>query len=230
MRSRIFVLTFASALTLAAADKKLPIGQTSNELVEMSATVLTDRDAIQQELGADAGSDVVVARVTLRPVSDKPVTIDHDAFLLISDKDGQRSQPYEPGQLAGDSSLVVTQDGVRNGRGGVTTPWGGGIPGIHRRKQQTQPKSDTTENKTGQASTDAKPAADSDNDKADSEKETKENPVLVALKAKILPEKEISGSTSGLLYFQIEGKVKPKDLELRYKTPAGQLAVRFPEK
>ncbi len=50
------------------------------------------------------------------------------------------------------------------------------------------------------------------------------NPLLAVLTAKILPEKEITDTISGLLYFQIVGKVKPKDLELRYKGPAGALA------
>ena len=59
----------------------------------------------------------------------------------------------------------------------------------------------------------------------------KENPLLAALNAKILPEKEITEPTSGLLFFQIVGKVKAKDLELRYKGPAGKMALRFrPEK
>jgi hypothetical protein len=43
----------------------------------------------------------------------------------------------------------------------------------------------------------------------------------------MLQEKEISESVTGLLYFPLEGKVKPKDLELIYKGPAGKLLVNF---
>ena len=32
---------------------------------------------------------------------------------------------------------------------------------------------------------------------------------------------------SGLLYFYLEGKLKPKDLELRYQGSAGKLSLRF---
>ena len=55
----------------------------------------------------------------------------------------------------------------------------------------------------------------------------KPNPLLAVLKDKVLPEKEITDSISGFLYFQVVGKVKPKDLELHYKGPAGKLALRF---
>ena len=51
------------------ADKKLPIEQTSNDLVDISATVILDKDQIKQELGSDLGGDIVVVRVTVRPVS-----------------------------------------------------------------------------------------------------------------------------------------------------------------
>ena len=58
-------------------------------------------------------------------------------------------------------------------------------------------------------------------------KSDKVNPLLAILKEKVLPEKEITEPVTGLLYFQIEGKLKPKDLELYYKTPGGKLTVRF---
>jgi hypothetical protein len=54
-----------------------------------------------------------------------------------------------------------------------------------------------------------------------------QDPLLTALKAKVLPEKETTEPLSGLLYFYLEGKQKPKDLELRYQGSAGKLALRF---
>ena len=58
-------------------------------------------------------------------------------------------------------------------------------------------------------------------------KSDKVNPLLAVLKEKVLPEKEVTEPVSGLLYFQIEGKLKPKDLELYYKTQSSKLALRF---
>jgi hypothetical protein len=204
--TKIFALAlFSTALLPAAADKKLPIEETTNDLLKISATVIMDRDEIKQELGYDLGPDIAVVRVTLHTVSDKPIQVSHDDFLLVSSKDGQRSQPYEPGQIAGADSLTVTQNGTKQAaarRPGLTI---GGFGGGIGTGQATQ----TPDLKT-QASHDDKP-----------------NPLLAVLVEKILPEKEVTDTISGLLYFQMVGKLKPKDLELHYKGPAGRLALRF---
>jgi hypothetical protein len=55
----------------------------------------------------------------------------------------------------------------------------------------------------------------------------KEDPLLPVLKAKVLPEKKSAEPVSGLLYFSLEGKYKPKDLVLQYQTPAGVLSLDF---
>ncbi len=208
MRSatKIFTLALLSTTLLpAAADKKLPIEETTNDLLKISATVIMDRDQIKQELGYDLGPDIVVVRVTLHTVSDKPVQVSHDDFLLVSSKDGARSEPYEPGQLAGADSLTVTQDGAKQSatrKPGLTIGgFGGGIG-------------------TGQAS-------QTPNLKTQASHDDQVNPVLAVLNAKILPEKELTDTVSGLLYFQMVGKLKPKDLEFHYKGPAGRLALRF---
>jgi hypothetical protein len=208
VRSATKILTLALlSITLlpAAADKKLPIEETTNGLLKISATVIMDRDQIKQELGYDLGPDIAVVRVTLHTVSDKPIQVSHDDFLLISSKDGARSEPYEPGQIAGADSLTVTQDGAKqaaNRRPGLTIGgFGGGIG-------------------TGQAN-------QTPNLKTQASHDDQVNPVLAVLNAKILPEKEITDTISGLLYFQMSGKLKPKDLELHYKGPAGRLALRF---
>ncbi len=101
---------------LPAADRKLPIEQTSNDLVDISATAILDKEQIKQELGSDFGGDIVVIRVTIRPVSDRPIQVSLDDFLLVSGKDGQRAQPYSPSQIAGNSTLVVTPQGTRKWR------------------------------------------------------------------------------------------------------------------
>ncbi len=82
-------------------------------LLDISVSAPLDKDQIKQELGSDLGADIVVIRLTARPVSDKPVQLSLDDFLLISGKDGQRSEPFAPGQLAGSDSLTVTPNGMR---------------------------------------------------------------------------------------------------------------------
>ena len=51
--------------------------------------------------------------------------------------------------------------------------------------------------------------------------------VEVALKSKILEEKETAAPIAGQLYFLLEGKHKPKQIELIVKTSAGPLSIRF---
>ncbi len=192
------------SVLLPAADKKLPIEETSNDLLKITANAILDRDQIKQELGYDLGADIIVLRVTLHTVSDKPVQVSHDDFLLISDKDGQRSEPFEPGQIAGADSLAVTPTGVKKssrGPGFMIGGLGGGLG-----SGSTAPNNDV---------------------KVEAKHDDQPNPVLAVLAEKILPEKQLTDTVSGLLYFQIVGKVKPKDLELRYKGPAGKMALRF---
>jgi hypothetical protein len=191
--------------SLPAEDKKLPIEHTSNELAEISATVILDKEKIKQALGSDFGGDMILVSATVRPVSDKPIKVSLDDFLLISAKDGQRAEPYSPSMIAGSDVLVVTRQGVKQGPGfgvGIGGIMGGGGGGGAGGTENVQTKMEKGE--------------------AD-----KPNPLLEALKAKMLPEKEITETESGYLYFQIVGKVKPKDLELHYKGPAGKMALRF---
>lgn len=208
--NRVTIVCFGLFLsTLNAADKKLPIEETSNELLDISVVSPLGREQIKQELGADLGEDIIAVRLTARPVTDKPVQLSLDDFLLISAKDGQRSEPFAPGQLAGSDSLAVTQNGVRRGLGDHRPSIGFGGFGIGGGATQAPPP-DT---------------------KMQESRDQKENPLLAELKAKTLPEKQITEPVTGLLFFQIAGKVKAKDLELRYKGPAGPMALRFrPEK
>lgn len=198
---------------LGAAEKKLPIEQTSNDVIEISATPLIDKDQIRQEIGSDLGGEIVVVRVQLRPVSDKPVKVSLDDFLLVSSKDGQRSQPFAPSQIAGNTALVLTPQGARSGGIGSNKgpKWSGGagplgFPG------------GGVGNTGGTSSVDTK---------VETVHDDKPNPLLAVLKDKVLQEKEINEPISGLLYFQMIGKLKSKDLELHYKGPGGQLALRF---
>jgi len=186
-----------------AADKKLPIEQASNELVAISASAFIDKDQIHQELGADLGDDMILVKVNFRPVSDKPVRINLDDFLLVSDKDGQRSQPFAPSQIAGSTTLVVTpQDSKNSGPKTGLTLGGFGIGRTQTNKQ------------TGDS-------------KVETKKSDKEDPLLPILTAKCLPEKETTEEVSGYLYFELSGKLKTKNLEFYYKSSAGRIGLRF---
>ncbi len=54
------------------------------------------------------------------------------------------------------------------------------------------------------------------------------NPKLLeALKARQLPDKEITEPLEGLLYFKLTGKHKLKDMAVLYRGPAGKLNLDF---
>jgi hypothetical protein len=219
-RTLTLALVAVSAI-LASADKKLPIERTSTEFVEIKGTLL-DKDEIVKAFGSDLGGNIVVLRVTVRPLTEKAVQVDYDDFFLLDTDNGQRSAPYEPSQIAGSSVLVVTPTGARGGIGGNPRgPVWGGIPGTMGRPQQLPGNGGAVGNTGGEATTnEAKVETDTSKDKS--------NPLLNALKEKALPQKEVSDNTTGLLYFQIEGKkIKSKNLELHYKTPSGRIAMRF---
>jgi len=215
-RSIAFLAVLSWVPASIAADKKLPLGEATNQLVDISATAIVDKDEILKEIGSDPRADIMVVRVTFRPVSDKPIQIDLDDFLLVSNKDGQRSQPFAPSQLAGDATLVVTPQTTRVVTNGTSL----GIPGIGGISRRSKKQADDSQNNST-APADAEPKAETANS-------DKENPLLAALTAKCLPEKEVTDPVTGLLYFQSVGtKLKPKDLELHYKGPGGRLAMRF---
>src|SRR6202167_1586358 len=163
------VLFCLSLAALVAADKKLPIDETSNDLLAISVSAPLDKDQIKQELGSDLGADIIVIRLTARPVSEKPVQLSLDDFLLISGKDGQRSAPFAPGQLAGSDSLAVTPNGMRRSGLGDHRPsigFGGiGIGG----------------GGVGNSGATATPDV-----KMEESRDEKENPLLAAIRTKIL--------------------------------------------
>ena len=208
----IAILAALAALSVAGERKPLP-GQAGNDNVELVASVMVDRAEVTQAVGADVGVGYIAVRVKVTPKTEKPLLISPDDFTIVSRKDGQRSQALSPGQIAGTGALIVkaaaNQPGgvgtVSNGPvwGGVGLGNGGGVGNSGGSDRGVEVKIDN------------------------GDKNAKPNPLLAALKAKILPDKESLDPVEGLLYFPIDGKIKPKDLSLQYKGPAGRLIMEF---
>lgn len=205
----IFILTLI-ATAFAGEPKPLP-GQAGNDNIELVGSVIIDRDEIEHTLGADLGAGYVVARMKVTPKTDKPLPISADDFTMISGKDGQRCQALDAGQIAGKGALIVKASPTQPGGFGtrVNGPIWGGVSGGSA--------------KPAPSTTDAEPHAESNKDA----KDQKDSPLLTALKAKVLPDTESKEPVEGLLYFQIDGKVKPKDLRIIYQGPAGKLIMEF---
>lgn len=216
LRSSILVVLATGVLL--AADRKPPAAQAGNDQVAITATLYAGKEAVRQELGADMGPEYLLVKVTLTPKSGQALAVHRDDFLLRSDKDGQKCQPFAPTQIAGPSALVISQTG---GGGGFMTedrgPVWGGAPGTGQRPRRLGNEGAVIGNVGGGS---AQAGIESGAGR-------KEDPLLAALRERALPEKETSEALSGLLYFSLEGKHKPKDLELRYNGPAGKISLRF---
>jgi hypothetical protein len=188
--------------------------------LEITATAFADKESVKQVLGSDLGGFIVVVEVRVAPKAGKSLNLVRDDFLLRSDKDGQKSQPFAPSQIAGSGALVVWDAGGGAG-GGIMGDnngpiWGGGpVPMGRPRRMGGDGGSmgNTSETSTQSAVKDGK--------------NSKPDPLLDTLKQKVLPEKETAEPVSGLLYFPLEGKHKLKDLELLYRGSAGKLSIRF---
>jgi hypothetical protein len=213
---------FVGAPVLSASDERYPIGRSSNDLVEISANLLLDKEQIRQAIGpgiagSDLGGNIVVVQVTVRPLGDDPVKIWLDDFTLLSDKDGQRAMPFQPSQIAGAGAIVVKN--AATGKSS-TTVMNQGPSGTIMGMPTGGPVMGNGASATPSAEIEVKDAQDNT-----------DSPLLLALRQKALPEKAVTEPVTGLLYFQIDGKVKPKNLELFYKTRSGKLGLRFvPEK
>jgi len=208
----------APTFAIGADPKPLP-GQAGNDDIELVGTPIVDRAEVTQAVGQDMGIGYVVVRMKVTPKTTKPLAIGPDDFTIISRKDGQRSVALAPGQIAGKGALIVKRAANQPGGAGTATNgpiWGGVGPVGMGRSGGNTPGAD--------APTDVRMEKDTDKDKADKDKD---NPLLAALKAKCLPDKESLEPVEGLLYFPIDGKIKPKDLAVIYKGPAGRLTMEF---
>ena len=200
---------------LQGAQKKPVEGQASNDLLTITAKPYLDKQDIKQLLGTELEDTIVVFEIRLVPKPGTKLAVSRDDFELRSDKNGQHSTPFAPSQIAGSSVLVVysTGGGGSAASQGAGPVWG---PPMGGRPQRIGGDGATVGNSGGGTETAAQTGG-----------KTKENPLLALLEAKVPPEKEITEPLSGLLYFYLEGKHKPKDVELFYRGPAGKLSLRF---
>ncbi len=177
-----------------------------------------DKAAVRDLIGAELDG-ISIVKLRVAPRGEQPIAFGPDDFTLRSDRDGQKSQPFAPSQIAGSAALVVASGS--SGRGGVASqedgPIWGGAPGTGGRPRRLP----------GSGGTVGIVADETVQTSVDSGAKAKENPLLATLKERMLPEKTGSEPVAGLLYFPLEGKHKPKELELVYRGPAGKLSIRF---
>ncbi len=209
----IAALALLPAGLQAGKDKSTAApGMAANASVSITATPYTDPASIKQLVGSDFNGYYTVVEVTVTPKTGK-VTVQRDDFTLKTDKDGERTQPMAPSQIAGRTDLTLRE--TRTGTGTVGTqptgPVWSGLPLPGGGQSMGNGAGGGGATKTGVVNTKAAGKAD---------------PMLEILKQKMLPEKETDQPASGLLFFNLQ-KQKLKDLELIYTTAEGPLKLRF---
>jgi hypothetical protein len=145
------------------------------------------------------------------PKTAQPLRIGPDDFTIISRKDGQRSQALLPGEIAGNGGTLVVRSTTQGGGSGSENRRTLGIGGMG--------------GGAGMGNSHGVDTLDAKIQPGDSK--ASESPLMAALKEKGLADKETKEPLEGLLYFPIEGKIKPKDLAIVYKGPAGKLVMEF---
>jgi hypothetical protein len=220
MVARIAGLAMALACILAARNNdntKPPESRGENESVVITATLYSRPEAVKEVLGSDLEGHYIVVSVEVTPRFGKEVEINRDDFVLKTDKDGERSGPFAPSQIAGRGAMVIRQPGGAGGTGMHDNPGPviGGYPG------SVGPPRRLGGDGIGNAG-----APEGAEAKTRTGAHEAENPMLGVLKQKELPETKTDKPVSGLLYFPME-KQKVKDLELRYNMSGDKIVMRF---
>lgn len=204
----VFAILGLVSMPLIASKKVIsPTTSAGNETVDIIATISMTEEEATQKIGVDPGKGVAVLEVRIVPKTDKPVQVSPDDFILLAHDDGERSKPFDPGELAGKGALVVSNTANTKT---PKTSFGGGLGGLM----------------TGSGGSPGNPKVVTLGSKMD-EKRQGNQTLLDALKSKALQEKETSEPVQGLLYFPLDGKHKLRNLAVLYRGPAGRLDLEF---
>ena len=127
-----YVILIAVVATLANAEKHTGPVSSEDEYLVVTGSAVPDKQAVAKSMGQDPGMDLIIVDIKVAPRGENKIAVSFDDFTLISRKDGQRSQPLAPSQIAGRGALVVAQGGPGGGGGmvnGGRGPIWGGVPG-----------------------------------------------------------------------------------------------------
>src|SRR3984957_18290330 len=125
-------LAILLACALAAGKNDSPkIAETrgEDESVEIQDTEYAATETVKQVLGSDLDGHYIVVDLHVAPRFGKEVIISRDDFMLKTDKDGEKTTPFAPSQIAGRGALVVSQTGGAAHSNGPTWGIGGDTAG-----------------------------------------------------------------------------------------------------
>jgi hypothetical protein len=202
MAARVAVLWLLPSLLLYGASKRnVATANGENDDVAVEATLYIDGEAVKGLIGNDLGGHYIVADIKVTPKYGKEISVLRDDFVLHTDKDGEKAQPFVGNQIAGQTALVVAGEEPPKKKGGwnVGGPVMMGSPGVPTDHGPTGSTVKTDEH---------------------------ENPLKKLLDTKILQEQKATQPVTGLLYYPME-KQKMKDLQIQYGGKDNRITLRF---
>lgn len=123
MKARLLVLLAGISLLLFAHGKKekpmVGTAQGENQDVILKVTLYMDPASVKDQLGTDLGAQFMLADVHFEPKYGKEIAIDRDDFVLRTDKDGEKTAPFAPSEIAGGATLVVPQQRVAGNQAAI---------------------------------------------------------------------------------------------------------------
>lgn len=232
--SRIFVALALVSFLLSAAESPGPFKSSARSAkLTIDAELYLDRGQVEQLIGNSMDGYLVVVKVRIQ--SNRPnekIRIFRDDFVLVSSKDGQRSEPFSPEMLAGSSTMVVSEVVTSAGpvMGQNTGPVWGGIPTGGPVPTGGPRRVDRPGSSGGTAGTPTATATSVEQRVQDGKPGDKQVAWLETLKEKVLQEGELTDVREGLLYFPLNGKHKPKQISLLFNGVLPKMELSFADK
>lgn len=233
--SRILLALALLCSPLLAASNPGPFESTARSAkVTIDAELYLDRGQVEKLIGNSLDGYLVVVKVKI--ASNRPneqIRLFRDDFVLVSSKDGQRSEPFSPEMLGGSSTMVVSEVVISTGpvMGQNTGPvFGGGIPGGGPIPSGPPRRIDSPGSQGGTVGNPTSSATAVNQEIHDGKPGDKQVAWLETLKEKVLKEGELTEPREGLLYFPLNGKHKPKQITLLYNGENPRLELSFSDK
>jgi hypothetical protein len=206
------IVSFLLAGSLLASKKIIsPTSTAGNDNVDITVTLTLAEPEVTEKLGVDAGPGIVLAEVRVANKTDHAIQVSPDDFILLAHDDGERYHAFTPNEIAGRGAMVLKTAPSRTGSIGAQ-PNTTVVAGIYIPRKTTP----TKDSKEG-----------GDNSGQMDSKNTGNEKLLEALKAKQLQGGDTTDSVEGYLYFPLDGKHKLKNMAVLYRGPAGKLDLEF---
>jgi hypothetical protein len=133
---KLLIISALSVCAAFAADIKSLPNQAGNGNIDLAGKVFIENNDIQQVLGAPMDPGYIVVRIKVEPRMLQAIRISADDFILVSRKDGERSEALQPSQIGGAANLILKSKTTYAGSPGVSSTAVGVTPADNKKATQ----------------------------------------------------------------------------------------------